>query len=170
MERQPPVVQLSPPTVAISRIGQQRLSAQGGLVGRGHFADGDFLHALEALGHDFHVGVDDGFAELAELLDVLLHHDVAVLLLRDAELLQHGADGEEGTEEGVALHAELKVGAVGGFAGDFEAGQSVDANVLLDDLLARPEGKVLPRALAFGIGLPDQSAAGLDAVERIGSG
>ena len=118
--------------------GQQRFAAEGRLVGSGDFADGDFLHELEALGHDFHVGVDDGFAELAELLDVLLHDDVAVLLLRDAELLQHGADGEEGAEEGVALHAELKIGAVGGFAGDFEAGQSIDANLFLDDLLARP--------------------------------
>ena len=99
-----------------------------------------------------------------------LHDDVAVLLLGDAELLQHGADGEEGAEEGVALHAELEVGAVGGLAGDFEAGQREDANVLLDDLLAGPEGKVLPGALAFGVGLPDQSAAVLDAVERVGVG
>ena len=112
----------------------------------------------------------DRFAELAELLHVLLVHDVAVLLLRDAELLQHGADGEERAEEGVALHAELQVAAVGGLAGDFEAGQREDANLLVDDLLARPEGQVLPRALAFGIRLPDQAAAFLHAVERIGVG
>ena len=144
-----------PPTVAISRIGQQRLAAQRGVVGRGELADLDFLDALEALSHDFHVGLDDGFAELAELLHVLLADDVAVLLLRDAELLRAGADREEGAEEGVALHAELQVGAVGGLAGDFEAGQREDANVLLDDLLARPEGQVLPRALAFRVRLPD---------------
>ncbi len=126
----------------------------------GHFANCDFLHALKALRHDFHVGVDDGFAELAELLHVLLIHDVAVLLLRDAELLQHRADGEECSEEGVALHAELKVGAVGRLAGDFKARQREDANVLLDDLLARPEGQVFPRALAFSVRLPDQAPPG----------
>ena len=128
------------------------------------------LHLLEALRHDFHVGVDDAFAELAELLDVLLADDVAILLAGDAEFLQQGADGEECAEEGIALHAELKVGAIGGLAGDFEAGQRVDANVLLDDLLARPDGEVLPCALAFCVGLPDEGAAGLDAVERIAVG
>ena len=97
-------------------------------------------------------------------------HDVAELLLGDAELLQHGATREERAEESVALHAQLQVGAVGGLAGDFETGQRVDANVLLDDLLARPEGQVLPCALAFGVRLPDEAAALLDAVERIGVG
>ena len=101
----------------------------------------------------------DGFAELAELLHVLLVDDVAVLLLGDAELLQHGADGEECAEEGVALHAQLQVGAVGGLAGDFEAGQREDANLFLDDLLARPQGQVLPRALALRVRLPDEAAA-----------
>ena len=64
----------------------------------------------------------------------------------------------------------MQVGAVGGLAGDFKAGQREDANVLVDDLLARPERQVLPRALAFSVRLPDQAAAFLDAVERIGVG
>ena len=125
--------------------GQQRLAAQGGVVGRGERADLDLLDLIEALHHDFHVGLDDGFAELAELLDVLLVDDVAILLLGDAELLEQGADGEECAEEGVALHAELQVAAVGGLFGDVEAGQREDADVLVDDLLARPEGQAAPR-------------------------
>src|SRR5438874_794395 len=51
-----------------------------------------------------------------------------------------------------------------------EAGQRVDANLLVDDLLAGPHGELLPCAFAFLIGLPDQRAAGLDAVERVGVG
>ena len=111
---------------------------------------------------------DDGVAELAEFLDVLLVDDVAILLLGDAELLEQGADGEECAEEGVALHAELEVAAVGGLFGDGEAGQREDANVFIDDLLAGPEGQLLPGLLAFLIGLPDQAAAFGHAVERVG--
>ena len=69
---------------------QQRLAAQAGAIGRGHLADVDLLDPLEALDHDFHVRLDDRFAQLAELLHVLLVDDIAVLLLRDAELLQQG--------------------------------------------------------------------------------
>ena len=102
-------------------------------------------------------------------------NDFAVLLLGDAELLRAGADGEECAEEGVALHAELEVGAVGGLARDLEAGQREDANVLVDDLLAGPDGQVLPGALAFRVGLPDQAppcwmpSSGLVWVKALGS-
>ena len=125
--------------------GQQGLAAEAGAVGCGERADLDFLDLLEALGHDFHVGGDDGFAELAELLDVLLVDDFAILLLGDAELVEQAADGEECAEEGVALHAELEIAAVGGFLGDGEAGQREDANVVVDDLLAGPDGADAPR-------------------------
>ena len=77
---------------------------------------------------------------------------------------------EECAEEGVALHAELEIGAVGGLAGDVKAGQGEDANLVVDDLLARPDGQVLPGALALGVRLPDERAAGLNAVERVGVG
>ncbi len=107
---------------------------------------------------------------LPNFLTYCLQHDVAVLLLRDAELLQQAADREECAEEGIALHAQLQIGAVGGLARDFKAGQREDANVLVDDLLARPQRQVLPRALAFGVRLPDEASALLDAVERIGVG
>ena len=150
--------------------GQQRLAAQAGAVGCGERADLDLLDLLEALGHDFHVGRDDGFAELAELLDVLLVDDFAILLLGDAELVEQAADGEECAEEGVALHAELEIAAVGGFLGDGEAGQREDANVLVDDLLAGPMGQTLPGLLAFFIGLPNQRAAFGHAVERVAVG
>ncbi len=147
---------------------QQRLAAQAGVVGRRELADRDLLHALEALHHDFHVRLHHGVAQLAEFLHVLLVNDLAELLLRDAELLQHGADGEERAQKCVALHAQLQIGAVGGLARDVEAGQREHANLFLDDLLARPKRQILPRALAFAVRLPDQAAAFLHAVERIG--
>ena len=67
---------------------QQRLAAQAGVVGRRELADLDLLDALEALQHHFHVRLHHGVAQLAELLHILLVDNLAVLLLRDAELLQ----------------------------------------------------------------------------------
>ena len=77
-------------------------------------------------------------AELPELLDVLLVDGVAELLGRNPEVLQHRRDREERPQKRVALHAELKVAAVSRFARDLEARQREDADVLIEDLLARP--------------------------------
>ena len=49
-------------------------------------------------------------------------------------------------------------------------GQREDADLLVDDLLARPERQPLPRLLAFFLRLPDQAAALGHAVERVGVG
>ncbi len=167
VERQPV---LQPPAVASSRMGS---SAWPRRVEWSAAVSAPILISftwLEALHHDFHVGGDDGIAELAEFFDVLLVDDVAVLLLGDAELLEQIADGEEAAEEGVALHAELQVAAVGGLFGDGEAGEGEDANVFIDDLLARPEGQTLPGLFAFLVGLPKEAAAFGHAVERVGVG
>ncbi len=150
--------------------GQEGLAAEGGAIGRRDIANGDLLDALPALEHDFHVGLNYGVALLAEFLDVLLVNDFLELVLGDAELVEQAGAGEEGAEEGVALHAELKVAAVGGLAGDVEAGQGEDPDVLLDDLLASPDGEVLPGALAFLVGLPDEAAALLHAVKGVAVG
>ena len=150
--------------------GQQRFGAKRGVIRSGERADGDLLHAVPALLHHFHVGLDHGIALLAEFLHVLLVHDFEELLASDAKLVKQAGDGEECAEECVALHAQLKVGAVGGLAGNVKAGQRVHANVVVDDLLARPLGQVLPGALAFGVTLPDERAAGLHAVERVAVG
>ena len=138
------------------------------MVGRRELADLDLLDALEALHHHFHVRLHHGFAQLAELLHILLADNFAVLLLRDAKLLKQGADPEKRAEKCVALHPELQIAAVSGVARDVEAGQREDADLLLDDLLARPQGQVLPGVLAVHVRLPDQAAALLHAVERIG--
>ena len=45
----------------------QSRAAQGRMVSRRERADFDLLHLLVALHHDFHVGLDDGLAQLAEL-------------------------------------------------------------------------------------------------------
>ena len=47
-------------------------------------------------------------------------------------------------------------------------GKGVHANVLVDDLLARPHGQALPCLLAFLIRFPDEGAAFEDSVQRIG--
>ena len=87
---------------------------------------------------------------------------------RDAEFLEQRRHGEERAEERVALHAQLQVGAIGRLARDLEAGQREDADLLLDDLLARPQRQPLPRLLAFFLRLPDEAAALGHAVERVG--
>ena len=56
-------------------------------------------------------------AEPAELLHVLLVHDLVELLLGDAEFLEQRRHGEERAEERVALHAQLQVAAIGGLRG-----------------------------------------------------
>ena len=145
------------------------------MVGCGERTDLDFLYLVVALHHDFHVGLNDGIAQLAELLDVLLADDGAILILGDGELVEERADGEERAEKCVALHAQLQVGAVGGFFGDGEAGQREDANLLVDDLLARPERQLLPGVRAFLIGLPYRQppsampSSGLVWVKALGS-
>src|SRR5436190_18776511 len=99
-------------TVAMSCFDdrQQRLAAHAGSIRRRQRADRNLLYALEALRHDLHVGLDDALAQSAELLDVLLVHDLVELLLGDAEFAQQRRHREERAEEGVALHAQLKVG------------------------------------------------------------
>ena len=75
---------------------------------------------------------------------------------------------EERAQEGVALHSQLQVGAIGGVARDLETRQRVNANILVDDLLARPQRQPLPGLLAFLVRLPHQAAALGHSVQRIG--
>ena len=149
---------------------QQRPATHAGPIGGIDLADGDFLHALEALGHDLHVGFHDALAQPAELLHVLVVHHLVELFLGDAEFLEQRRHREERAEERVALHAQLKVGAIGGISGNLEPGQREDANLLLDDLLAGPQGQPLPRLLALLVGLPDETAALRHPVERVAVG
>ena len=147
--------------------GQQGRAAQARPVGGAELAHPDLAHLLEALEHDLHVGVDHRLPQPAELLLVLPVDDLAVVLLVDAELGEHRRDREEGAQEGVALHAQLEVGAVGGLAGDPEAAQGEDADLLVEDLLAGPGGQPLPGLVALFLGLPDEGAALGHAVERV---
>ena len=163
-------VQQAPPAVASSRIGSRGWPRR---VERSAAASAPILISLtwsKPWVMTSMLDCDDGFAELAELLDILLVDDFAVLLLGDSEFVEQGADGEECAEEGVALHAELQIATIGGLLGDGEAGQREDANVLVDDLLARPQRQTLPGLLAFFVGFPQQAAALGHAVERVGVG
>jgi hypothetical protein len=156
--------------VAELEDGQQRLAAEAGAIGRGERADLDLLHLLEALGHDFHVGLHDGVAELAELLHVLLVDDFAILLLRDAELWSRLLTAKNAPRKALPCMRSCRSPRSVALLGDGEAGQREDANVFIDDLLARPDGQPLPGLLAFLVRLPDQAAALLHAVERVGVG
>src|SRR5207249_11904179 len=109
--------------VAFRDDREQRLAAQRRSIGRRQLANLDLADALESLRHHLHVRADDRFAETAELLHVLLVHDLAELLLADAELVEERRDGEERAEERIPLHAQLQVGAVGGLARDLESRQ-----------------------------------------------
>ena len=157
--------------VAVAVAGQhrqQRLAAQRRAIRRFQLTDVDLADELEALGHDLHIRLDDAFAEPAELLDVLPVHHLVELFLIDPEFLEERRHPEEGAEERVALHAELQVCTIRGLARDLEAGQREDADLLVDDLLARPHRQPFPRLLAFLLGFPHQAAALGHPVERIG--
>ena len=138
------------------------------MIGSRKRANLDLLHALEALQHHFHVRLHNRFAQLAKLLHILLVHNIAELLLGNAKLLEHGAHREERAQKRIALHAQLQVGAVRRLARNVKAGQREHANILVDNLLARPQRQVLPRALAVRVRLPHQAAAFLNSVQRIG--
>src|SRR3974377_1381266 len=88
--------------------------------------------------------------------------------MRDTEFREQRRNREERAKEGVALHAKLQIGAVGGLAGDLKAGQREHADFFVDDLLARPDGKLLPGYFAFLLRFPDEASAFTDTVERIG--
>ena len=75
-----------------------------------------------ALGHDLHVGVDNCLTELAEFFDVLGADHLFEMVFGDVEVLEKRRDLEERAEEAVALHAQLKIGPVGGFFSDIESG------------------------------------------------
>ena len=154
--------------VAFLHDRQKGLSTHRGTIDGSELADGNLAHPIEALRHDFHVGFHDAFAEPAELLDVLPVHDLAELLLIDPELVQQRRDGEERAEKRVALHAELQVRAIGGVARNLKPRQREHADVLVDDLLARPHRQPFPRLLAFLFRLPHQTPALGHAVERVG--
>ena len=162
--------------MALVDDGQQRLSAHRRPIGRVELADGNFAHAAEALRHDFHVGLHDSFAEPSELLDVLLVDDLVELLLRDAEFLQEWRHREERAEERVALHAQLKVATVGRLSRDVEARQREDADVLVDDLLARPRAAAAPTPVRLPLPTPTPEeppscmpSSGLQWVKAFGS-
>ena len=87
--------------------------------------------------------------------------------MRDTEFREHRRNREERAKEGVALHAKLQIGAVGGLASDLETGQREHANFLVDDLLARPDGKLLPGYFAFLLRFPDEATAFTETVEWI---
>src|SRR4030095_6102675 len=117
---------------------QDRLTAQAGTVRRIERADIDFANALETLSHDFHVRGHDPLAQAAEFFDVLLVDHLTELVPADLEFIQQRRDREKRAEERIALHTQLQVGAIGGIARNLETWKREDADLLFDDLLARP--------------------------------
>jgi hypothetical protein len=60
------------------------------------------------------------------------------------KVFRNGRDAEERAKEGIALHAELQLGLGGGFAGDVEARQDEDADVVFLNELAVLRRDALP--------------------------
>ena len=152
------------PTGVIRR--EQRV-AHGRCVGILDLADIDFLHALEAADHHFHVRLDNSLAEAAELFLVLLVHDVVVLLLADFVILEEGGHLEECAEERVALHAQLQILSAGGVAGDIETGQDKNPDVVVPDELPVLGRDAFPCLLGRVARFPYEAAALVDALEGV---
>src|SRR5215472_1286562 len=62
----------------------------------------------------------------------------------------------------------MEVGAIGRLSGDLEAWQREHADLLLNDLLARPVRQPLPRLFTLFFGFPHQAATLGHAIERVG--
>ena len=103
-----------------------------------------FLHFVKPAPHYANVIFDNPRALLAEFMLELRPDRVEQSLLVQLRILHDRGRRKESPLECVALHAQLEVGAVGRESGDFEAGQREDANLLRDDLLARPDRQTLP--------------------------
>ena len=150
-----------------SVIRREQRVAHGRCVGVLDLADIDFLHALEAADHHFHVRLDNSLAEAAELFLVLLVHDVVVLLLADVMILEEGGHLEECAEERVALHAQLQILSAGGVAGDIETGQDKNPDVVVPDELPVLGRDAFPCLLGRVARFPYEATALVDALERV---
>ena len=137
-------------------VRREQRVAHGRRVGVLDPADVDFLHALEAAEHHLHVRLDNGIAEAAKLLLVLLVHDVVVLLLVDFVILEERGHLEKRAEERVALHAKLQILPVGGLTCDIKAGQDENPDVVLLDELPVLGRDALPCLLGGVARFPDE--------------
>ena len=89
------------------------------------------------------------------------------LILSDVVVLQERRDAEEGAEKAVTLHAQLQLGFVGRFARDIEAGQDVNTDIIVLNEFSMRCRDAHPGGFRGIAGFPDQTAALLDAFERI---
>ena len=152
------------------RHAQQRHRQRGRVARRVRRADGlvdDLADLVEAAAHDGDVVLHDARALAAELGLELLLDRAEQLLLAQAGVLAHLGGGEERALEGVALHAQLQLGAAGLLAGDLERVEVEDADLVVDDLLLRPARERGPGALAQ-VALDDEHTALPQAGQRVG--
>ncbi len=142
--------------------------AHAGTVGRIQLAVFDFLHPRKALHHDFHVGSHYRVAKAAKLLLILLADGLVEQLFGNVVVLEEGRDAEKRAQKRIALHPELEVGAVGGFARDFEAGQDVNPQVVFLHEFPMVRRDALPGGFRRVARFPNQAAALLQPFERVG--
>ena len=127
----------------------------------------DLHNPGKALGHDGHVRSHDRVAEAPKLLLVLLAHALLELLLGDPVGLEERAHPEERPEEGVSLHAQLKLRLVRRLAGDIEARQDEDPDIVVLHELPVAGGNPLPGGLRGLARLPNEAAPLLEALEGV---
>ena len=88
------------------------------------------------MGHYFHIGVDNGVAELTKLLVVLRANYILEVVFGNIECIQKWRYLEKSAQEGVPLHAKLQFRAICGLFGDIESRKYVYADLLIDNFLA----------------------------------
>ena len=130
----------------------------------------NLAHPAEAVIHDLHVRLHDGFAELAELLPVLrVRTTCSNCSLTDLEVLKQRRETEKNAPRNALpciLKLQVRRGLVA-FRAMSNPGSVNTRILLLEDLRPRPNRQPLPRVLRLLVGLPDESAALRHALERI---
>ena len=145
------------------------------LTGQELPADHGFIDDLddlvEAATHDAQVVLHDTLALGAELVaDLLLHGGEESGLVEPGALHQRGR-GEEGTLEGVALHADLQLRIGRLFTGDLEAVDVIDADLVLDDVSACRRREARPDLLGIvEARLDDEAPSPIQSGKRVGVG
>jgi hypothetical protein len=117
---------------------------------RAHHLVGDLVDFRITAAHHGQVVLHHARALGAELGLQLLFNGAEQRFFGQARVGAHRRRVEERALEGVALHAQLQFGAAGFVACDLECVEVINADLLLHDLLARPQRERWPRWLHPG--------------------
>ena len=89
----------------------------------------------------------------------MVAHDLGILFLTDVVIVQERRHFEKRTKEGVTLHPQLKVCALGCFARNIKAWQDEHSDIVVLDKLPVLGRDALPSDLGGFTGFPNEAAA-----------